>query len=729
MIPNKKKMLCLMVIVMFMTMLASSLFACRMVMLVSGDGLPLSSSLIDAALTDLSALSPSNPDGWGIVAFNKQGMPIPGTIYSALNNQSPYTGVYSPVRFAGSRQAGLDSYYTSTKTLLMNRNDIYVLMAHIRNASTGTAGINVPNPHPFVWSNEGRYYAFAHNGTIASSYVTQMDQYTTSVSNTLFNSLIINQPVDSGHYFAYMLANLHQNSYYSLDGFKNAMSQAVFANSDKKNFIMSDGYQGFAYRNSTSAVHTLYNNIYTNSSTRGVTYIIQSDGSTTTGLSLTQTNNNDFIYTPVNGRPNIMTFASTQASMKRKLKNTTNWHYESFPILNQSLANTSVLTDYDNVTKSTYQLTTSSSNYLYKNLNGFWFQNGQYYFQKTNGHKLFVPSGSTLDEIGSNAGDICSNNSTFGLQAGMDNWVGYWVMSNQTLAQALGNDLSKVESVRGERWHYDVQTSNSKVDPTPVPTQNANALMMEFGKMYIVTLKEGEASIPNFKWANNRVNGTKEEICYLSNTLEPEYFSYIDKDEYETINIANLDENSGIEELGVYAGEDCIGATRITSYPVQILAYTKGYEGMPLTFRAITNNKSEGKVSMIGKLMANFKDGDNSLVAGNLGYAGVNLYKSDNQIFTQNTKLIKNVSGFPNPFNPTTTIKFSLKEATTVNLEIYNVKGQKVKTLVNQKLAMGTHGILWNGEDNYGKKATSGIYFYKLSTPKETVSGKLLMLK
>ncbi|OPX27605.1 MAG: hypothetical protein B1H06_04645 [Candidatus Cloacimonas sp. 4484_143] len=66
---------------------------------------------------------------------------------------------------------------------------------------------------------------------------------------------------------------------------------------------------------------------------------------------------------------------------------------------------------------------------------------------------------------------------------------------------------------------------------------------------------------------------------------------------------------------------------------------------------------------------------------------------------------------YPNPFNPSTTFKFSLRSNSQVELNIYNIKGQLVKTLINKELQAGFHSVIWNGENNSGKPATSGIYF------------------
>jgi len=84
---------------------------------------------------------------------------------------------------------------------------------------------------------------------------------------------------------------------------------------------------------------------------------------------------------------------------------------------------------------------------------------------------------------------------------------------------------------------------------------------------------------------------------------------------------------------------------------------------------------------------------------------------------------------YPNPFNPTTTIAFSLPEPCHATLTIYNTIGQKVTTIVNQFYPEGTHEVNWNSQDDYGKRVSSGIYFYKLETDVFTDTKKMILLK
>ncbi len=92
--------------------------------------------------------------------------------------------------------------------------------------------------------------------------------------------------------------------------------------------------------------------------------------------------------------------------------------------------------------------------------------------------------------------------------------------------------------------------------------------------------------------------------------------------------------------------------------------------------------------------------------------------------------LITELSGaYPNPFNPSTTISFSLEKAANTSLEIYNQKGQLVKTLVNANLSAGTHKLVWSGDDENGSAVSSGLYFYRMKSGKFSSTKKMVLMK
>ena len=84
---------------------------------------------------------------------------------------------------------------------------------------------------------------------------------------------------------------------------------------------------------------------------------------------------------------------------------------------------------------------------------------------------------------------------------------------------------------------------------------------------------------------------------------------------------------------------------------------------------------------------------------------------------------------YPNPFNPETKIYFTAEYAANTELFIYNIKGQKIKTLINKNLPAGEHSVVWDGKDENGKPVASGIYYYQLNTGKNPISKKMLLMK
>ncbi|MCL2063316.1 MAG: S8 family serine peptidase [Candidatus Cloacimonetes bacterium] len=84
---------------------------------------------------------------------------------------------------------------------------------------------------------------------------------------------------------------------------------------------------------------------------------------------------------------------------------------------------------------------------------------------------------------------------------------------------------------------------------------------------------------------------------------------------------------------------------------------------------------------------------------------------------------------YPNPFNPETIIKFSIAEDSQVNIDIYNIRGQKVKNIFSEYLTAGVHQTIWNGTDFYGRKVSSGIYFYRIEAGPFQSTRRMILLK
>lgn len=87
------------------------------------------------------------------------------------------------------------------------------------------------------------------------------------------------------------------------------------------------------------------------------------------------------------------------------------------------------------------------------------------------------------------------------------------------------------------------------------------------------------------------------------------------------------------------------------------------------------------------------------------------------------------IRNYPNPFNPSTTIEFYCQTATFINLEIYDILGKRIRTLVDEERAAGYHSIAWNSKDEYGVDVPSGIYFAVLKGSSAQKTVKLFLVR
>ena len=100
--------------------------------------------------------------------------------------------------------------------------------------------------------------------------------------------------------------------------------------------------------------------------------------------------------------------------------------------------------------------------------------------------------------------------------------------------------------------------------------------------------------------------------------------------------------------------------------------------------------------------------------------------ESNSEIIPNSFELYQN---FPNPFNPITTIKFNMPKSEFINLTIYNIKGQKIRNLINEFKNFGDHKISWDGKNNFGESVPTGIYFYKINNSNQIVIKKMMLIK
>ena len=189
--------------------------------------------------------------------------------------------------------------------------------------------------------------------------------------------------------------------------------------------------------------------------------------------------------------------------------------------------------------------------------------------------------------------------------------------------------------------------------------------------------------------------------------------------------------NAG-DELVAYAGNQVIGATRITEdsdHPVVLAAWgayqdsygiidLPGYElGDDINLRLYS--VSEGRELYIDANLSNSKYGDDALTTG----TGLVVTTDPNPVAYD---LMQN---YPNPFNPSTSISFSIPERDHVKINIYDMTGRLVSTLVNETLNEGVHMVSWNGQDSSGEMVSAGVYIYALESSSTMMTKKMIFLK
>jgi len=96
------------------------------------------------------------------------------------------------------------------------------------------------------------------------------------------------------------------------------------------------------------------------------------------------------------------------------------------------------------------------------------------------------------------------------------------------------------------------------------------------------------------------------------------------------------------------------------------------------------------------------------------------------------------MGNFPNPFNPVTSIQFSIgnvgnvknvENVENVNIDVYNIRGQRVRSLVNEEFPVGEYSVVWDGRDEDGRNVGSGVYLYQMRAGEYTETRRMVLMK
>ena len=167
--------------------------------------------------------------------------------------------------------------------------------------------------------------------------------------------------------------------------------------------------------------------------------------------------------------------------------------------------------------------------------------------------------------------------------------------------------------------------------------------------------------------------------------------------------------------------------------------YTNGSDNFSEFYQWLPNFFNDETTPFTSKIAINFNESDSVYVSflksGSMSPCGY-LYLTSGRLDSLTTKTDEDfdlpeffISNYPNPFNPEVNISFSLPERSLVKLSIYNLKGQLVKTLINEKYENGNFNIKWNGRNKQNEPVASGVYFYKFESKKFSKIKKILLFR
>ena len=218
------------------------------------------------------------------------------------------------------------------------------------------------------------------------------------------------------------------------------------------------------------------------------------------------------------------------------------------------------------------------------------------------------------------------------------------------------------------------------------------------------------------------------------------YKNFNSENPYSSMNIyillKDLERNllQNIKEIGVYDGGLLIGASAVDESKdyLSIIARADdptteekdGYtEGNSITIKVWDGNKEKEYYAEAVKE----ENKEGKLNFRSLGSIIVKLNSLSSFIDKPNEVTL--FDNYPNPFNPSSTFSFYLPKSSQIELIIFNVNGEKIKTLVSGEFSEGIHQIRWDGHNNNGGLVTSGIYFYRLISSESIQVKKLIFLK
>ena len=269
-----------------------------------------------------------------------------------------------------------------------------------------------------------------------------------------------------------------------------------------------------------------------------------------------------------------------------------------------------------------------------------------------------------------------------------------------------------------------------------------NRIKMGFAESIIVEADISEQQIEQVETSGNIyrlwTGGNISNEYFLVENRQPVGFdSYLPE---SGLMIWHIDENMTSNDYEWYPGKDSTKHYQVAleqadgHYDLEV-KYNFGDEGDPFpgernnfNFNAVSSPSSNSYTDGVSYIMVNNISYSDSIMQADftIGFSSNDPDPEDPPQLPTSIELMQN---YPNPFNPTTSINYTISNNSAVQLDIFNIKGQKVSTLVNEQKDPGTYNVEWNGTNSSGTNVSSGIYLYRLTSEDIINTKKMVLLR
>jgi hypothetical protein len=334
-----------------------------------------------------------------------------------------------------------------------------------------------------------------------------------------------------------------------------------------------------------------------------------------------------------------------------------------------------------------------------------------HYVSSPQGYKIKllqnVPDTVTLIESGFKTPE----NLQFSIHGGVENWLGYFKEDPAKPNEVFADIWDDIIMVRGKSWSL-VRDSNGL---------SGKMGTLHYGDMVSILTTNSHT----FQWGSS--NPTPPALKSM-----PQHFAFDEKPDYIPIYVSLPDSlMPDLQEIGLYLDGVCKGAVVVESDYEQISAYVNSEDELTNSDLELIFHYDESKRPDQELRTTSYSPGKMQTKYGIAGarYPFYEVSISQKDLDNVKPPVFALKQNYPNPFNPSTTISYWLPETARVSLDIYNLKGQLVKTLIDSEMEAGPHSVVWNGKDGNNQAVASGVYFYRLSSPNNTQTKRMLLMK